>query len=196
MSCTDILLNTPPEKVAYIDVETTGLTAEDEILELAIVDGMGRIVYLQKFNPLRRKEWPEAAEVNGICPEDVEGLPHIAGCVHYISRIFWKFEAIIGFNVSFDLGFLERAGVDYSHVKQIGDLQADIIEEMHNRPSLVQTCEELGFHHARAHTAAADALATGVCANLWRLNQMYPGKTRAIGTDELQDALNELGGFF
>lgn len=196
MSCIDILQNTEPGKVAYIDVETTGLTSEDEILELAIVDGMGRIVYLQRFNPLRRKEWPEAAEVNGICPEDVEGLPHIAGCVHYISRIFWRFEAIIGFNVGFDLGFLDRAGIDYSHVTKIGDLMADIAEETGSRRSLAQVCNDHGFFHARAHTAAADALATGVCANLWRLNQLYPGKTRVTGTDELQDALSELGGFF
>lgn len=168
-----IIESIEPRRIAFLDCETTGLNpTQDEIIELSIVDGTGAIVYSQRFEPLRIKHWPYAQMVNGIAPADVAGLPHIAGCVHYISRIFNRFDAIIGYNVGFDLGFIRAAGIDTCGITQIGDAMDDISNDPHDGQScpwiessrlrLCEACRRFGFESVNFHNSISDSLATAL----------------------------------
>ena len=95
-----------------VDTETTGLDPkEDEILTISIVDLNGAAVFDGKFKPECKRTWAEAAAVNGITPESVEGLPAIAGSLPELRRIFAEADEVIGYNLPFDLAFLEKIGV-------------------------------------------------------------------------------------
>jgi len=59
-----------------LDTETTGLgrSGEDDVLELAIVDGLGQVLFDQRLRPLSKTSWPEAQQIHGIAPEMVKEL--------------------------------------------------------------------------------------------------------------------------
>ena len=52
-----------------IDTEATGLhPGWDELLQVAVIDGEGRVLFDQLIKPSRRKKWPDAQRVHGISP--------------------------------------------------------------------------------------------------------------------------------
>ena len=103
----------PLPKVIVLDAETTGLRGwSDHLLTVGIVDGEGAEVASFKIcPPLQCYEWPEAEEVNGIAPADTVTWPAIEDVVPELQRILDAAEAIIGYNVWFDLEFLRAAGI-------------------------------------------------------------------------------------
>ena len=58
-----------------LDTETTGLgrDGKDDVLELAIVDGTGKVLFNERMRPVVKHEWGEAQEIHGITPRDVWG---------------------------------------------------------------------------------------------------------------------------
>lgn len=72
------LIKTSPDKIIVFDTETTGLNpyGNDEILQLAIIDGNGEELFNSYIKPDLRKTWAKAAEVNGITPRMVKDSPH------------------------------------------------------------------------------------------------------------------------
>lgn len=105
------MIEDDPGGVLILDTETTGLSPEDDdILELSIINGSGRIVYSKRFGSWL-EEWPEAQRVHGISPEDVKGLPTIETEAAKITGLLRRARAIAGYNVYFDTFFLARSGV-------------------------------------------------------------------------------------
>jgi DNA polymerase-3 subunit epsilon len=51
-----------------LDTETTGLTARDEVLEIAIVDSNKQILFHSYVRPVRMTEWPKSQALHGITP--------------------------------------------------------------------------------------------------------------------------------
>lgn len=97
--------------VLIVDTETTGLEpSENEILQLSIIDGNGTELYNGYFCPCAR-EWKEAQAVNHIAPADVQNAPRLSAELPRISEIFARAHKIIGYNLPFDLSFLECSGV-------------------------------------------------------------------------------------
>ena len=69
------IIEESPGQVYIIDTETTGLHSEkDDVLEVSIINAYGVTVHTRRYNSWF-SEWPEAQEVHGISPEDVQGLP-------------------------------------------------------------------------------------------------------------------------
>lgn len=62
----------PKEKVLIYDVETTGLSYEDdEILQLSIIDGTGKILFNEYIKPTYWTLWEQAEAIHHISPEMV-----------------------------------------------------------------------------------------------------------------------------
>ena len=63
---------------ASFDTETTGFNAygNDEILQIAIINGKGETLFKSYIKPDLRRTWTKAAERNGITPRMVKDAPH------------------------------------------------------------------------------------------------------------------------
>lgn len=66
-------------KIICVDIETTGLDmANDEILQISIINGRGKTLYNSYIRPEHKREWKEAEEINKIGWEAVKNAPDIA----------------------------------------------------------------------------------------------------------------------
>ena len=63
-------------KIIVFDTETTGVTEDDEIIQLSIIDGNGKTLINEYVHPYWKKDWAAAARVNGITPEMVKDAPY------------------------------------------------------------------------------------------------------------------------
>lgn len=101
------------ESCIVFDTETTGLNPErDEIIQLSIIDGTGKILFDEYIKPSRRKKWPEAQKVSGISPEMVKNCKTFRFFRKTIQDIFDSHKTIIAYNIGFDADFLRASGVD------------------------------------------------------------------------------------
>src|SRR5512135_3087104 len=106
-----------PLTLAYLDVETTGLSARfgDRICEIAVIRCSGEDI-LESFAALvnpGRPISPGAARVNGLSDSDLADAPRFAQVAGRVMALI-QGAVIVGHNLPFDLGFvsseLERAG--------------------------------------------------------------------------------------
>lgn len=112
MSENEKLRAVPNERVLCFDVETTGLSSYDEILQLSIIDGAGRVLFNEYIKPCNHTAWEQAESINGISPSMVVDKPTLEAYRDSLNAIFANAELIVGYNsISFDNGFLERAGI-------------------------------------------------------------------------------------
>lgn len=153
------LMEMNPNNVLVIDTETTGLDPEaDELLQIAIVeyDGDGR--FLSFFRPDRHTEWPEAMAVNHITPAAV-ALCHPAEAYRdTIQKALDSADALVGYNVGFDLAFLDRIGVEIPAVP-VCDVMRDL-EEVWRRASLGAACAHFDIDPLCLHDAWGDCIST------------------------------------
>lgn len=102
-------------KIICLDTETTGLHAgRDEILQLSIIDGNGKVLFDELVKPAHRKKWVEAQEINGITPEMVKNKLPLSAYDDKLSGIFRNALKIVGYNLEFDLKFLEKSDINAS----------------------------------------------------------------------------------
>lgn len=165
-----------------IDCETTGIghyemvgghERRNYILQLSIISAHdGTKLFNGYFKP-RIKSWPEASRINGITWETVKNMPTFKHELPKIQKIITKAKVIIGYNVSFDLGFLDHEGIVYDDDKIIIDVMEDyaaFVGDMHDYfhtytwKKLVVAAARAGFDWkscpAEAHNSWADCLAT------------------------------------
>ena len=76
------------EKTIFIDVETTGLSADDEIVQVSIIDNNGNILMNEYCKPINREEWKEASQINNIYPEDVVNCKPYSFYKDKVKRIY------------------------------------------------------------------------------------------------------------
>lgn len=98
-------------RIVVVDVETTGLDPDrDEIVEVAIRDGLdpGADTWTRTIRPTRPV--PEAARaVHGLGDAELSEAPRLGEVVDEIHRRLAGAEVVVGYNVVFDLDFLDRA---------------------------------------------------------------------------------------
>ena len=99
-----------------IDVETTGLSREDdEILQLSIVDvDTKEVLFDEYFKPECKKSWEKAEAVNGISPKMVADKPSIFTKLDEIQEIIASAKKVVVYNSAFDVDFLEHYGINFS----------------------------------------------------------------------------------
>lgn len=99
------------DSLICFDCETTGLTAEDEILTFSAVDGYGNVLIDAMFRPEGIDSWPEAERINGISPEMVSECPTFVERRDEIQGLFDAHYMLLGYNIGFDMGFLDAQGI-------------------------------------------------------------------------------------
>lgn len=163
----------PEPQTIVIDTETTGLTDSDELLQISVIDDAGTVLFDSMVRPYFHTEWPQAQNVNGITPEMVAGAPYPHELLPHLVEIFSEVSTCIGYNVPFDLGFLDRIGVPIEHLTVIDvmkiytDYRNATGTWQHKRLSLANATKYFDYHwDGDAHNSLADAKATLYCYNM------------------------------
>src|SRR5690349_5820075 len=155
------------QSIVAIDIETTGLSEErDAIIEIGAVKFKGHRV---------EAEWSTLVNPNRHIPEFVSGLTGISDAeVRNAPRFREVAEAletfvgdspIVGHNVRFDLGFLQRAGLfQYNEVVDTYEL-ASVLMPTASRYNLGALGKQLGILLPATHRALDDAKVTMAAFN-------------------------------
>lgn len=160
----------------FLDTETTGLDDDAQVVEIAIVDDTGAVLFESLVRPTVPVE-PGAQAVHGIGPEKLASAPawpEIAGRV----RAALDGKTVVIFNSDFDTRILAQTAAAH------GD-PADWVRELDTRCAMYRAADVYGATNqygtislvnaayragiqfqGRAHSAAGDAATT---AALWRV---------------------------
>lgn len=155
-------------KRIFLDTETTGLykDRDDEILTLSIIDQDDRVLIDKLYKPDNITEWPEAERINNISPDDVRNKQSISRDISLIQAIFDNADMIVGFNLSFDLLALEKAGVVIGEQIQFDVMKAHQQLQNHTRPHKLTKVAKFygyGWEPSTQHTSLGDTRATKYC---------------------------------
>ena len=108
------------KNIICIDVETTGLyAAEDEILQISIMNGKGEILLNTYCKPEFKTSWKEAELIHGITLEKVQDCKPYRFYKKTVESILKSCDIIIGYNVDFDLNFLLDDWLEFFKGKDI-----------------------------------------------------------------------------
>ena len=159
------------DRVVCLDVETTGLDPRsDEALQIALVRGDGEVLLSRYVRPEHHSSWPLAQRTHGISPSMVEGCASLASLKPEIEKVFEDVDLIVGYNVAFDLSFLQAAGASFGNA-----LVFDVMREFapvagrwdadSQRYAWVSLAYCAKYYRVplRAHDALGDARATLGC---------------------------------
>lgn len=167
------------ERFKVIDLETTGIRLDDEIVSMAMVDCAGETILNTRVQPrhpskLDRmgKNGQTASDIHGLTAADLADAPTLTDVwVEHWS----KFDGmtILGYNVRFDLQMLDRNLSDeelilpvIGDVWDVAQLIAEFIGNWNEKRGwfemikLEEACAIFGVELDDAHDARADALAT------------------------------------
>lgn len=159
-------------KYIVLDTETTGLNAaEDELLQVSIIDNEGTVLFDSYIRPTQHTEWAEAERVNHITPEMVADAPTIAEVMPEINDILKRYDKIVGYNVRFDADFLKHNGAEFSNAEYADAMKmfAPIYGEWNDQrgsykwQKLTTAAGYYGYDwsaHEEAHNSLGDCYAT------------------------------------
>ena len=157
-------LHPPPLEDVWvaIDLETTGLNSKTEaIIEIGAVKFQGDQVLdtFQTFVNPGRKLSSFIRRFTGITQEQVDEAPPFELVVGRLAAFLGN-APIIGHNVGFDVGFLEKAGLKLSNPRCDTWDMVYVLHPSMPEYSLSRLTERMGLTHDSPHRALDDALAT------------------------------------
>lgn len=159
-------------KYIVLDTETTGLNAaEDEILQVSIIDNEGAVLFESYIKPTQHTEWAEAERIHHITPEMVADAPTIAEVMPEINDILNRYDKIVGYNLKFDKAFLENNGAEFlsTEYADVMKMFAPIYGEWNDQrgsykwQKLTIAADYYGYdwsEHKEAHNSLGDCYAT------------------------------------
>lgn len=165
---------TPKERFAVIDFETTGLNHNfhnawhDEIISVAIVNQDGNVVLDTYCDTINKKSWDEAERIHGISPSDVEGYPTFAQILPEVLETLLSYDYVIAYNAKFERGFLFGYAMHYLNGEQSalkirwGNDPMEMFKEYMNSSKYIKlevAAEHFGYDY-NAHDALEDTKAT------------------------------------
>lgn len=166
------LLKIPPQSIVCFDTETTGFDAQgnDEILQLSIIDGTGKVLFSDYVKPSHRQRWPKAQEVNGISPAMVKDKRTMEEIAPEIDAAFAGAKLLVAYNLEFDASFLIAAGVNLPDCEEFDVMKefAPVAGKWNSRRGdfswvkLGSCARHYGYRFA-AHDALEDTRATLHC---------------------------------
>src|SRR5690606_105710 len=95
------------EDFVILDTETTGLSDDDEIIEIAIIDRNGHVLLntlIKPINPISE----QAKEIHGISNEDVKNAPYWKEVWKHVLSII-EGKKILIYNAEFDLKMIRNS---------------------------------------------------------------------------------------
>ena len=154
-----------------LDCETTGLdTSTDEVLELAIVDNVGNILFNERFRPVNHTSWPEAQRKHHISPDAVKNEKPFSDYLLTVKEILESANLIVGYNLDYDLDILANSGLTVDNKRRF-DLMleyAPIYGEWadwkydYKWMKLTDVARHYNYDY-QPHSALSDAYATAHC---------------------------------
>lgn len=160
------------ENYIVIDTETTGLNAaEDELLQVSIIDNEGAVLFDSYIRPTQHTEWAEAERIHHITPEMVVDALTIAEVMPEINNILKRYDKIVGYNVRFDADFLKHNGAKFLNAEYADAMKmfAPIYGEWNDQrgsykwQKLTTAAGYYGYDwsaHEEAHNSLGDCYAT------------------------------------
>jgi DNA polymerase III epsilon subunit-like protein len=170
------------DKILVLDTETTGFLPDAEVLQVSILDGNGTVRMNEYFRPDHTSAWPGAMAVNHITLAMVADKPSIGERKEEISHLLRHAEAVVGYNIFFDLKMLRQNGIfvpGRSHLRAIdimGPFSDKYGEEKdlplnkygHYKYQKLITCAAYyGYDGGGWHDSLADTKATLFC--FWKM---------------------------
>ena len=152
-------------KILVFDVETTGLEpAIDEIIQITILDGYGSELFSSYIKPVRHKIWEQAQRVNGIRYDMVKNSPTFRKVRKEIQELFSNAQLVVGYNVGFDIEFIEAAGIvvagkRFDVMSAFRSYRSGIERRPHANCSLKKCADYFGYSFS-PHDSSEDAEAT------------------------------------
>ena len=160
------------DRYIVIDTETTGLnSAEDEFLQVSIIDNEGAVLFDSYIRPTQHTEWAEAERINHISPEMVADSPTIAEVMPEINDILKRYDKIVGYNLKFDKAFLANNGAEFLNAEYADAMKmfAPLYGELNDQrgsykwQKLTTAADYYGYdwsEHKEAHNSLGDCYAT------------------------------------
>src|SRR5215217_7501637 len=155
------------ESIVAIDIETTGLNeGRDAIIEIGAVKFKGHRVeaeWSSLINP--KKHIPEfITGLTGISDAEVRNAPQLMDVAHQLEAFIGD-APVVGHNVRFDLGFLQKLGLcPYNEVIDTYEL-ASVLMPTASRYNLGSLGKQLGILLPATHRALDDARVTMAAFN-------------------------------
>ena len=141
------------------DVETTGFSPlNDEILQISIIDDNFNVLYDEMFKPSHVVSWDAAQRIHGITPRMVSDKCLIKLALNDIQKIFDKANVVVGYNVDFDIRFLQAAGIKGVRDKEIIDVMEEYAERF-EKLKLEDAAGHFDYKYIK-HNSLEDAKAT------------------------------------
>lgn len=145
--------------------------AEDEILQVSIIDNEGAVLFDSYIKPTQHTEWAEAERIHHITPEMVADAPTIAEVMPEINDILNRYDKIVGYNLKFDKAFLENNGAEFlsTEYADVMKMFAPIYGEWNDQrgsykwQKLTIAADYYGYdwsEHKEAHNSLGDCYAT------------------------------------
>ena len=163
------------KRIAFLDVETTGTRPQyDELLQVAIVDLDGKVLFNEYVKPLFRSRWHKAERINHITNAMVADKRNREEIRQDVYDALAQCDVIVGWNVRFDLRMIYANYIDIPDDLVFCDLMAAYRDarkqdgEKVGRASLAEATEWLGidwYTNERAHNAMNDA---AVLIPIWK----------------------------
>lgn len=155
------------DNFVVIDTETTGMTADDEVIELSVVDMDGTVLYDSTFCPVSEVN-PFASSVNHLTNECLCDSPLFTDEWSKIKSFIGN-KKVLAHNTKFDQRIIKQTLEKYNMDSSIVDsLFADcydsvsIAKKYLDLPSysLENIAHSLGIRRAESHRAADDCIMT------------------------------------
>lgn len=160
-SVDNYLFNSDPNTPLFLDTETTGLSAKDEVIEIAIID-LNNTVIIDTFIYTKRRIDDDACYVHNIRKLDIDNMPKFSEIEDHISRLLDGRQLYI-FNAKFDVYKMQKSASDDFKIKasSIDCLMSLASSKLSSyyRISLADACDRVGVE-CGGHRAASDTLAS------------------------------------
>lgn len=105
-----------PSHMIVIDIETTGYEYRDDVLQVSVIDGDGRILLNSYVKPYYQSYWQPEVGISYIFPEKVADAPELHELIPQMKGILDSCDTVIGYNTGFVISFLNF--LDYSGKKE------------------------------------------------------------------------------
>jgi DNA polymerase-3 subunit epsilon len=147
--------------VAFLDIETTGLSAGDQILEIAIVDEDGEVLFHSLINP-ERPLTQRIKSITGLDDDTVLQQPRLGEVIATLKQIMEKHEPIVIYNEKYDRRYFPEDF--WLNIQTHCALHA--FRQVFGNGAVLASAARLAGHvwEGQAHRAIADAQA---CRTVW-----------------------------
>ena len=114
-------------RIISIDIETTGLdAAEDEIVQISIVNGRGKTLYNSYIRPEDGHAWDRGMNSRKAAWQAVRNAPTLRHERRRIERILRRADLIVGYNhKAFDMPFLAAKGINTAVKARLYDVMLE-----------------------------------------------------------------------